>query len=129
MRERSAGFAREWAGETLVLEEAGDGDADASRSRLVASERLTVVDASDDSVTLAGILIQGRTIPAEAPQDAAHDAIAVVNGVEHLSTWNFRHIANPVALTRIEMGGRAAGYEPAKSGTPRKLMEARHEDL
>lgn len=86
MRERSAGFAREWAGETLVLEEAGDGDANASRSWLVALEPLTVLDASDDSITLASTLIQGRTIPAEGTQDAAHDAIAVVNGVEHLST-------------------------------------------
>ena len=121
MRARPAGFAREWAGETLVLEEAGDGDADASRSRLVALEPLTVPDASDNSITLANALIQGRTIPAEAPQDAAHVAIAVVNAVEYLSTWNFRRIANPVAATRIEQACRATGYGPPRSARPGSL--------
>lgn len=108
----------------LVLEEAGDGDPQVSRDRLAALEPLTVLDATDESITLADALIQAR-----AAQDAAHIAIAVVNGVEYLSTWNFRHIANPFAASKIEEACRAAGYEPAKSCTPRQLMEARHEEL
>ena len=90
---------------------------------------MTVLDASDDSIALANALIQARAIPAGAAQDAAHIAIAVVNGVEYLSTWNFRHIANPVDANGIEQAGRAAGYEPAKICTPRQLMEARYEEL
>ena len=114
---------------TLVLEEAGDGDPCASRDRLAALEPLTVLHASDDSIALAYALIQCRTIPAELAQDAAHIAIAVVNGVEYLSTWNFRHIVNPVAANRIEQACRAAGCEPAKICTPRQLMKARYEEL
>ncbi len=90
---------------------------------------MTVLDASDDSIALANALIQARAIPAGATQDAAHIAIAVVNGVEYLSTWNFRHIANPVDANSIEQAGRAAGYEPARIYTPRQLMEARYEEL
>ena len=114
---------------TLVLEKAGDGDPSASRNRLAALEPLTVLDASDDSIALANALIQARAIPAEAAQDAAHIAIAVVNGVEYLSTWNFRHLANPVAANRIEQAFQAAGYEAAKICTPRQLMKARYEAL
>ena len=114
---------------TLVLEEAGHGDPDASRDRLAALEPLTVLDASDDSIALANALIQARAIPAGAAQDAAHTAIAVVNRVEYLSTWNLRHIANPNAAIRIEQACRAADYEPAKICTPRQIMEARHEEL
>ena len=128
-RWRDAGERFELVVSTLVLEEAGDGDPHASRDRLVALEPLTVLDASDDSIALANALIQARAIPDGAAQDAAHIAIAVVNGVEYLSTWNFRHIANPVAAYRIEQACRAAGYEPAKICTPRQLMEARYEEL
>lgn len=113
----------------LVLEEAGDGDPQVSRDRLAALEPLTVLDATDESITLADALIQAHAVPARAAQDAAHIAIAVVNGVEYLSTWNFRHIANPFAASKIEEACRAAGYEPAKICTPRQLMEARHEEL
>jgi hypothetical protein len=113
----------------LVLEEAGDGDPQVSRDRLAALEPLTVLDATDESIALADALIQAHAVPASAVQDAAHIAIAVVNGVEYLSTWNFRHIANPFAASKIEEACRAAGYEPAKICTPRQLMEARHEEL
>lgn len=79
---------------TLVFEEAGDGDPRAARDRLALLEPLTVLDASDESIALARALTQLHALPAGAAQDAAHIAIAVVNGVEYLPTSNLRHIAN-----------------------------------
>lgn len=82
----------------LVFEEAGAGDPKAARDRLAVLERLTVLDANDESIALARALIQVHAVPAGAAQDAAHIAIAVVNGVEYLATWNLRHIANPATV-------------------------------
>lgn len=93
----------------LVFEEAGDGDPQAARDRLAVLEPLTVLDASDESIALATALTQVHALPAGAAQDAAHIAIAVVNGVEYLATWNLRHIANPVAAYKIEQVCRDAG--------------------
>ena len=113
----------------LVFEEAGDGDPQAARDRLAALEPLAVLDASNESIALAQALIQVHALPAGAAQDAAHIAIAVVNGVEYLATWNLRHIANPVAAHKIERACRDAGYEPATICTPSQLMETRYDQL
>ena len=48
-----------------------------------------------------------------AAQDAVHVALAVVNGVDYLVTWNLRHIANAVVQPGIERICRQAGFEPA----------------
>ncbi len=34
-------------------------------------------------------------VPTKAAEDALHIAVATVNGVDYLLTWNCRHIANP----------------------------------
>ena len=107
----------------LVLEEAGDGDPQAERDRLAVLEPLTVLDASDESIALARALTPVPALPPGAAQDAALIAIAVVNGVEYLATWNLGHIANPVAAYKIEQVCRDAGYEPTKICTPSQLME------
>ena len=96
----------------LVFEVAGDGGPQAARDRLVVLEPLTVLDATDESIALARALTQMHALPAGAAQDAAHIAIAVVNGVEYLATWNLRRIANPVAA--FEQVCRDASYEPTK---------------
>ena len=45
--------------------------------------------------------------------DALHVAIAAVNGIEYLLTWNCTDIANAHARPKIEATCRALGYEPA----------------
>ena len=57
-------------------------------------------------------------------RDAAHIAIATVNGVDFLATWNFKHILNPSTQHLIETICRDAGYEPATICTPEQLLEA-----
>ena len=52
-----------------------------------------------------------------------HVAIAVVNGVEYLLTWNCTHIANAHMRPKIESTGRAHGYEPPIICTPLELTE------
>jgi hypothetical protein len=52
-----------------------------------------------------------------------HIAIATVNGVDYLLTWNCAHIANAVMRGQIENVCRTAGYEPPVLCTPEELME------
>ena len=69
-----------------------------------------------------------RAFPAGAAANAAHVAIAVVNGVDYLVTWNMRHLANPVAAARIGQECTDAGHEPPVICTPSQLMEMEHEE-
>lgn len=61
--------------------------------------------------------------PTKAEVDAYHVAIAAVNGVEYLLTWNCTHIAYALTRLKIEASCRAFGYEPPIICTPLELME------
>jgi hypothetical protein len=49
---------------------------------------------------------------------------AVVNGVQYLVTWNFKHIANPLLQNNIAAICREHGCEPPVICTPEELLEA-----
>jgi len=62
-------------------------------------------------------------LPSKAVIDALHIAVAAVNGVEYLLTWNCRHIAYPALRPRIESICRNMGFEPPVICTPQELLE------
>ena len=80
-----------------------------------------MLESSDEVDALAEALIHGKAIPATEPRDAFHIAIAAVNGVEFLLTWNFRHIANASLRGRIEKICRDAGFDAPTICTPDEL--------
>ena len=59
----------------------------------------------------------------QAEVDALHVAIAVVNGIDYLLTWNCKHLANALLRNKIETVSRNFGYEPPVICTPEELME------
>src|SRR3972149_2618404 len=76
----------------LVYEEARRGDPDQARMRLAAIEPFPILDIDDEARTLAEKIVAGRGIPAEYPEDALHIAVAAVNGIEVVVTWNYAHL-------------------------------------
>jgi hypothetical protein len=74
-------------------------------------------------VALGRALIAEGPIPERAAIDSFHIAIAAVNGMEYLLTWNCTHIANAVMRAKIETVCRRHGYEPPVICTPQELME------
>jgi predicted nucleic acid-binding protein len=107
----------------LVLQEAADGDPLMAEERLRLLEDLPALDISDEAARLARALLSAGAPPATAPEDALHIAIAVVNGLEYLLTWNCRHIANAAMRRRIEQVCRDGGYEPTIFCTPEELLD------
>ena len=112
----------------LVVTESGAGDADAASARLEVLRSVTLLNITESSEALARRLLDLHAVPRQAAADAAHIAIAVVNGVDFLVTWNFKHIANAAMRSRIERVCRQAGYEPPVICTPNELMESDHAD-
>lgn len=107
----------------LVVSEAGCGHPDAAQRRLAAIADLLLLRVSDDVRLLAMALIDNHALPQKAEADAYHVALAAVNGVEYLLTWNCTHIANAHTRSKIETTCRALGYEPPVICTPLELME------
>ena len=107
-----------------VLTEAGRGDATAAARRLEAMAGIPVLSASLGVATLANALVRTGTLPAKARLDAVHVAIAAMNGMDYLLTWNLRHLANAAIRGKIEEACRKAGMQPPIICTPEELMEA-----
>jgi predicted nucleic acid-binding protein len=78
-----------------VLRECGAGDPDAARKRLAVLSDIPLLLITEQAVQIAESLVERGIIPPKAAEDALHIAIATVNGVDYLLTWNCRHIANP----------------------------------
>jgi hypothetical protein len=106
----------------LVIQEASTGDAVVARERLDVLNELTRLAITEEAQALAQELIRGGTVPARFGADALHIAVAVVNGIEYLLTWNCAHLANATMRHKIEGVCRSAGYEPAIICTPEELI-------
>lgn len=107
----------------LVVREAGSGDAEAAAARLAFMAGLTLLGISEEALSLARQLLQQKAIPQEFPEDALHVAVAVVNGIDYLLTWNYKHLANAALRGKIEATCREMGYEAVIICTPQELME------
>jgi len=107
----------------LVAREAGAGDSEAAAARLALLTGLTLLEISEEALTLAQRLLQAKAIPQDFPEDALHVAVAVVNGIDYLLTWNYKHLANAGMRSKIEATCRELGYEAVVICTPEELME------
>jgi len=107
----------------LVVREASAGDPQAAKERLEKLTTLSLLEVTEEAMTLAQELLTTGAVPEKAAEDALHLAIAVTNGVEYLLTWNCKHLANATMRTKIEDVCRAAGYEPVIICTPEELLE------
>ena len=107
----------------FVLAEAVLGDPMASRLRLDAIKGIPLLEATEEVRRLGDALLTEGPIPALAEIDAYHIAIAAVNGMDYLLTWNCTHIANAAMRSDIETVCRNHGYEPPTICTPQELME------
>jgi len=108
----------------LVFEEAGRGDSQMAQNRLEALSAFDMLDVDDEAQVLADRLISEKAVPEENPEDAVHIAVAAVNGVDVLLTWNFAHINNPFTRMMIRQIVENAGYECPEICSPDELLEA-----
>jgi len=107
----------------LVLNEAKSGDQEMAKLRVEALENILLLETTHEAVSLANNLIHNGPLPPKATEDALHIAIAVVNGLDYLITWNCKHIANAKMRSKIDQICRNKGYIPVTICTPEELLE------
>lgn len=91
--------------------------------RLKAVEKLGILEITEEVEYLAHLLLEARSLPLDQESDAIHVAVATVNGVPYLTTWNLKHLANPNQKIQFDRICRAAGFFPVNILTPRQLLE------
>lgn len=108
----------------IVLSELAQGDPEAAAERLSIAAGLPLLTIpSPTTADLADLLIARHALPAKARVDAYHVAVAAVNSVNYLLTWNCRHLANAVLREKIAMTCRERGFRPPIICTPLELSE------
>ena len=107
----------------FVIAESSQGHPEAAVRRMTAIEDIPELDVTEEVRQLGKALIMEGPIPEGAEIDAYHIAVATVNGMDYLLTWNCTHIANAAMRPKIEAVCRSHGYEPPIICTPQELME------
>ena len=112
----------------IVIREASAGDAVAVRKRLAILREIIAIENDADSQALAEVFLHNMALPAKAADDALHIAIAAVNQMDYLVTWNCRHIANAATRPKLEGLCLAEGYRCPIICTPPELRKPDYED-
>ena len=92
-----------------VMQEANAGDPEGAARRLATLQGIPLLALSEEATALAQALIASGPLQPNAVVDALHIAIAAVNGMHYLLTWNCTHIANAAIRSDIEDVCRAHG--------------------
>lgn len=126
-------FTREWwmtqrdkyelFASPVVVDEVSKGDDELATQRLAHLAAVQLLEVTLEARRLAARLVRGAALPAKAEIDALHIAVATINGVAYLVSWNCTHIVNAVTLPRVYEICRANGYEPPFICTPQQLTE------
>jgi hypothetical protein len=107
----------------LVLLEIGAGDPEAARRRLAVAEQLPRLNVPMECSLLAQHLLEEGGLPEKAARDALHVAVAAVNKMDFLLTWNCRHIANASLMPKLSAIIDAWGYVSPQLCTPPQLLK------
>ena len=107
----------------VVRQEISRGNTNAAQQRLEVLKPITLLETPvEEMYSLAENLVATGALPLRAKTDALHIAIAAINSVEYLATWNFKHIANTNKLPLIHSVCETAGYTPTTICTPLELL-------
>lgn len=110
----------------LVRIEAAAGDVSAAAARSRFLEGIPLAPMSDHARAFARELVAQRVVPSGSEADAAHIAVATMNSMQFLVTWNCKHIANAFAIARIAELCKADGLMPPTICTPDQFAETEH---
>jgi len=102
----------------LVAREVAAGDSDAASRRLGILEGTPSLNLSE----AARRLVETRAVAPRARADALHIAVAAVNGIDYLMTWNCTHIANAEMRSHIMRTCHLLGYVAPILCTPEELL-------
>lgn len=106
----------------VVLDEAKQGDAEASARRMGFLADLDLLDLTDAVYELAEALLNSGVVPGKAARDSIHIAATAVHGMDYLLTWNCAHIANAEIERKVRQICSDKGFECPVICTPEELL-------
>ena len=105
----------------VVEREASKGDAGAAASRMTALSKTKTLPVTNEAIDLAERLLNETAVPRTSFDDALHIAVAAINKMDFLVTWNCKHIANAATMSKIYKVCADAGYSCPLICTPEQM--------
>jgi hypothetical protein len=84
------------------------------------AENLTITREAEG---LAERYVRDGAVPARYRDDALHVAIAVLNGLDVVVTWNMKHPANVRRIESLNRTNRVMALSPIRIHTPEEVIE------
>ncbi len=85
--------------------------------QLIVTYNMTALPFTEEAKTLAEDYMRNGAIPPSEPEDAYHVAIASVNGLDALASWNFSHIVSINPIRKIHEMNRRSHYTTIEIGS------------
>ena len=84
---------------------------------LILNHNIRILELTDKAKDLADEYMDTGAIPKSEPEDAYHIAIAVLNGLDALASWNFKHIVSINPIKKVHEINRKHNYTAIEIGS------------
>jgi len=88
----------------------------------VPPENIDYVSLNKESISLANAYLKEAVIAERSLSDARHIAIATVNKVDVLVSWNFKHIVNISRIHLLNSVNLKSGYPVLEIRSPKEVL-------
>ena len=78
---------------------------------------MNILEFPQEAMDLANEYMAKGAIPPSEPEDAYHIAIATVNHIEALASWNFKHIVSFNPIRKVHELNKKYGYPRIEIGS------------
>ena len=86
------------------------------------TDRFERVELTDESISLADNYINAKVVGRISLEDCRHIALATINRVHALASWNFKHIVNLGRIKGYNSVNLCLGYPIIEIRTPQELV-------
>lgn len=107
---------------TVTKAECLQGDPDAAQRRLAYLEDLELLEVTEECANLASKIAKLIQLPDDCYNDAFHIAVACVNEMDYVLTWNFKHLANATLIRKLRGFISSSQYQLPQICTPEELI-------
>ena len=106
----------------ITLEEIAQAPESAQTRIQPSLNTLPILDESEASISFANELVARNVLTEKFRDDARHLGIAVVEDMDAIISWNFRHMVNPARRRQIQSACLMLGHRPIDIISPLEVI-------
>ena len=88
----------------------------------ISNASLNILEETEESLSLAEAYLTDGAIPEKYRDDARHIAIGVVNELDYIISWNYKHMVNIAVRRRVNSTNIRMGYNLIEIISPEEVI-------